>query len=67
MLVGNVQNKSNFVYFRFRFAGGNKNFIQKKPEKKYYILHFGSNIFLAECILGNWMMDIYLGNLIVDF
>ena len=31
--VGSVQNKTSFVSFHFRFAGGNKNFIQKKQDR----------------------------------
>ena len=31
-LVRRIQKKTSFVSFRFRFAGGNKNLIQKKRE-----------------------------------
>ena len=35
--TGTAQNKNNFVSFRFRSAGGNKNFIQKKREKMFAV------------------------------
>ena len=42
-----VQNKTSLVSFRFKFAGGNKNIIQKKGKKSVLPAHTAPTTLLA--------------------